>query len=391
MVEPDNWVALIVVFAVAPLVTKRPSLAQLLFSAIMIGCAGLVKPLNLAFLAVPLVQILYRRGSEEAWLKHIVFLLGMALVPALAALAWFAYRGALRDLIDVHILYTLQVYSSVDSPGIRNDVTRILEFFLTGPVFFALPLIVVGGQSLWRESRNWFLLVFTWGLIALMCVTAQGKFYKYHWMPLFPPLVLLAALGFDRIASVLHDKSAQGLNDSVRLLSRVVLCVAAIGVLQLATISAASVVQVLKLASGSISRDQYYASHTAGRFVAGDDIQAARYIRMKTAPTDGVVVFGNNTLINFLSGRANPTRFLSGGALTLGARNGIRAIYRREYMNGLQKSPPAYIVVGVPFGALSKEQAIQGFPEFESLLRERYTLENQIGYLDLYRGTTLDR
>jgi hypothetical protein len=48
---------------------------------------------------------------------------------------------------------------------------------------------------------------------------------------------------------------------------------------------------------------------------------------MKTAPTDGVVVFGNNTLIIFLSGRANPTRFLSGGAVTLGAWNGIRAVY----------------------------------------------------------------
>src|SRR6266853_3388975 len=155
----------------------------------------------------------------------------------------------------------------------------------------------------------------------------------------------------------------------------------------MAIVSASSVVQVLKLASGRVGKDQYYASYTAGRFVVGDDMAAARYIQAKTAPTDGVAVFGNDTLINFLSGRANPTRFLSGGALTLGSGSAIRSAYRHEYMNGLQKALPAYIVVGVAFGALTKEQAIQSFPEFETLLHERYALETQFGYLDLYHAT----
>jgi hypothetical protein len=90
-----------------------------------------------------------------------------------------------------------------------------------------------------------------------------------------------------------------------------------------------------------------------------------------------------------LSGRANPTRFIAGGALTVESENVIRAAYRREYINGLQKTLPVYIVVGVPFGALTKEQAVHGFPEFETLLHECYTLETQIGYLDLYRATML--
>jgi hypothetical protein len=264
-----------------------------------------------------------------------------------------------------------------------------MEFFLTGPVSLALPVIVIGGHSLWRDSRNAALVVLTWAVVALMCVTLQGKFYKYHWMPLFPPMVILAAVGFDRLLSVPFDRSAQGLNGSLRLLSRVVLLLATIGVLQLAMVSASSVVQVLTLASGRIGKDKYYASHTAGKFVAGDDMAAARYIQAKTEPTDGVAVYGNNALINFLSGRANPTRFLSGGALTLGSGTAIRAAYRREYMNGLQESLPAYIVIGVPFGALTKDQAIQSFPEFETLLYERYTLETQIGYLDLYHATML--
>jgi hypothetical protein len=389
MVEPDNLAAIFIVFAAAALVGKRPSLAQLLFSSIMIGCAGLIKPLFLSFVAMPIVLILEQHRSDKAWLKRTGFVLGMVLVPPLLALAWFAYRGALGDLIDVHILYTLQVYSSVDSPGIRKDISNIMRFFLTGPVSFALPAIVVGSHSLWRDSRNSGLLVLTWAVIALMCVTAQGKFYVYQWIPLFPPLVILAAFGFDRLLSVPFDKNAQGPNGSLRLLSRVVLLLTAFGVLQMATVSASDVVEVLALASGRISNDQYYASFKAGRFVAGDDMEAARYIQAKTTPTDGLAVFGNNALINFLSGRANPTRFIAGGALTVESANVIRAAYRREYINGLQKTLPVYIVVGVPFGALTKEQAVHGFPEFETLLHECYTLETQIGYLDLYRATML--
>ena len=92
-----------------------------------------------------------------------------------------------------------------------------------------------------------------------------------------------------------------------------------------------------------------------------------------------------NAEINFLSGRANPTRFLYALPLTEGGRSTIKAAYRREDMLGLHRNPPAYLVVGVPWGSLSKTAALQDFPELEDLLEREYFLETRIGALDLYR------
>lgn len=198
-IQPDAWVAIFMLLGVGPLVVRRPALPQLLFCGIMVGCAALVKPLYLGFVAVPLVHIVGQKQSPMgSRLALAAAVAGIALVPPLLALAWFAHRGALRDLVDVHLLYTVQVYTSVSLwSRIRNVLDGVLGFFLTGTVSLALPIIVIGVHALWRGSRACALLLLTWFIIALMCVVAQGKFFKYHWIRSsrrFSPLVQLASI-----------------------------------------------------------------------------------------------------------------------------------------------------------------------------------------------------
>ena len=64
---------------------------------------------------------------------------------------------------------------------------------------------------------------------------------------------------------------------------------------------------------------------------------------------------------------------------------------RRLYLSCSCRMLTRRIIIGFrldrAFGALTNEQAIQSFPEFETLLHELYALETQIGYLDLYHAT----
>jgi len=204
-VQPDTWAAILIILAAWPLVSGRPALREWMFSGAMIGCAALIKPLYLAFLILPLMQIFeqHRSGGGAAppalkgWTRAAA-MIGIALAPLALAVAWFAWRGALGDLIDVHILFTWNVYSS-GAPASPGDVVRrTVKFFLSDPVVFGLPVIVAGAWSLWRNSRSSARLILTWAMVAVMCVAAQRRFFKYHWVVVFPAVLLLAAVGFDQ-------------------------------------------------------------------------------------------------------------------------------------------------------------------------------------------------
>jgi hypothetical protein len=265
-------------------------------------------------------------------------------------------------------------------------------FFAGGAVVWALPLIAIGAYALWRRSHSAFLVILTWLAAALACVVAQRKFYKYHWALAFPPLTILGASGFDWALGFLRQTHVRqtpvrfAARAGMRRIAAVVVSLmgaAAIG--KLAEEPAFGVSGWLRLMVGRISGDQYYASHRAGAFVAGDEIKAADYIRRGTVPADGVAVYGNDAEINFLSGRANPTRFLISFPLVEGGRSSPQVAFRREYMLGLRQHPPAYFVVGVQWGSLSKTAALKDFPELKELLEREYVLETRIGALDLYR------
>jgi hypothetical protein len=395
-VQPDTWASILVTFAALPLVARKPEPGQLMLSGLMVGLSALVKPLYLAFLALPLAHIADQRwaqGEGGNW-RRAAAVIGMGLIPPSLAAAWFAGQGALGALVDVHLLYAVRVYSADGSPGIVAAGKNVLKFFAGSAVVWALPAIAVGVYALWRRSHSAFFVITTWLAVALACVAAQRKFYKYHWVLAFPPLTALGAIGFDRALGAFSSGRSLGRAAPARVVSgspaprigaAVILLLGAVAVGKLAEEPLLGVSRWLSFMTGRVSGDQYYAFHRAGAFVAGDEIRAADYIRKGTVPQDGVAVFGNDAEINFLSGRANPTRFLYALPLTEGGRSTIKAAYRREYMLGLHRNLPAYLVVGVPWGNLSKTAALQDFPELEDLLEREYFLETRIGALDLYR------
>jgi hypothetical protein len=385
--QPDTWAAVLIIVAVWLLFSKDAALRAFVCSGLIVGCAGLIKPLYLAFVTLPLARILEQRlnggttpVNAKRFLLRSIAVTGAALAPPMLTLAWFAHRGIVRDFVDAHLLYTLNVYSA-GAPAVHwtGVIRGVVRFFLSGAVVFALPVIVVGICSLWRKSQERRGVVLTWLALALLCVAAQRRFFIYHWVIVYPPLVLLSAVGVDSVCVACARGAKDLRRRPSRPFSRMALGFAIIALLNVAKVPTSAVGQWLEVLTGRITASQYYDSHRAGSFVAGDDMNAATYIRERTSPDDTVAVYGYNAGINFLSGRKNPTRF--GYALPL-----IRSErYRREYIDELRQQPPAVFIVGVLLNRPGKDGPLGDFPELKALLEARYRFETRIGSLDLYR------
>ena len=385
-IQPDGWAADLILLGAAPLVAGRSSLRVLLWAGATIGCAGLVKPIYLGFIVVPLLQIAMQPRTRETSQRLVLgaYVVSITLLPPVLAAAWFAHRGALNELVDVHLLYNLQVYSAAGSEPIADRLRGVLRFFLKGPLVWALPVIGAGVSALWRNSRQSALLLVTWITVAVSCVAAQGKFYKYHWIVVFPPLTALGVLGFRWLLAEFGQPLSQA--PALRkALCGLLLALAGVGIFRLSLAPAEGANQWLSLMTGRMGIEQYYASYAAAGYVAGDNIKAADYIRERTSAADGLAVWGNEAVLNFLAARPNPTRFVYAMPLTEGGPGSIRDRYRREYVAALDKQLPAYFVVGTPWGSGNKEQSLSGFPELAQILHDRYSFETEFGKLDLYR------
>lgn len=77
------------------------------------------------------------------------------------------------------------------------------------------------------------------------------------------------------------------------------------------------------------------------------------------------------------------TRFVYGLPLTREVP-GFREAYRREFLDAIQRTPPALVVVGVPFEHPDKAKALRDFPEFEAHLRQPFHHTVSFGFLDLW-------
>ena len=389
--QPDGWVAMFMLLGTGPLLVRstRLNLPRLALCGFLVGCCGLIKPFYLAFALVPLVYVftLRRTASAKRFALSLAITSSAAGLPPLLMAGWFAYRGALEELIQVHFVYNMRVYSGPAGVPLLEGVRVILAYFLGGFVAIALPAALLGAYGLWRERRAVGASLVAWFAVALFCVALQGKFYEYHWIPVFPPLAALTGVGLWMLASA-QPASASRPHDEFPLRpARTFTFIAGAFLLgQLAISPAFEVARWLKFVSGRTEEDIYYAWYARSKYVAGDNMKAAQYLREHTGDGDQVAIWGNDATITFLSGRANPTRFVFALPLTYGGPNPMRATYRREYLNELRRTLPVYVVVGLPWGhPVEKEPYLADFPEFVGLLHTRYRLETRIGFLDLYR------
>ncbi len=120
-----------------------------------------------------------------------------------------------------------------------------------------------------------------------------------------------------------------------------------------------------------------------------EQLRVIDYVKKNSSPGDEVYVWGTAPLINFLTQRRNPSRFVSNLALisTWGPDR-----WRQELVCTLEAKRPRYIVVArhdsVPtltFTMMDSEEYLQVYPALADLLNRQYQLDVNYWDFEIYR------
>jgi 4-amino-4-deoxy-L-arabinose transferase-like glycosyltransferase len=363
--QPDGWAGMLLIIGVAQLIsTERATAWRIIAAGFCFGLVVLLKPLWLAFIALPISYCLLSRRLRRA--QDILLLLGAWVLPTLLTLGWFASQGSLQDLIDVHLRYSA-IYAGLASDG---RLRHLAEYFLANRVTtVSLPLVIYGLASLWkRQQRDAFIFVL-WIAITVMLVSLQGRFYAYHWLPMLPAMTALVAIGVRALA------------ERVRPFGKIA---AAIILLSCAAPILLEAARFLTWRVGAIDRYAYY----DGYGEPGADVRAVDWLKTKAGPGK-VFGFGFNCGVPWLAGRDSVSRFCYALPLMMGQGTTIQSQYRAEALAALAVDPPRYIIVGtLSQQILGAELTIADFAELQSLLQRRYHEVARFGAITIFEMTT---
>lgn len=382
--QPDGWVGMLMVFGVTPILLARgriPWWAWVVAGG-AVGLITLYKQLYAIFLLVPLVALLLQRegGSRTHRAGAGALLLLAFIVPVAATVAWLSAVISLDLLLDTVMRYPAQVYVLIGAGGPGARLAGLARYLLGVPLLvILLPAIMLGARASWRQDRAQAAIILTWMGLALTGVLIQGRYFPYHWIPVIPPLVILATYGFSYALSFPGRATLRPA--AYRFMSALLVITA----LYAAAHPALETVRWLAWQVGLTSSEQY----NDGFGIPGPDIRAARYLAEHSGADDGVVIWGWNASILFMSGRQSPTRFGWSMPLMLGEGTAFRAAYRREFLCDISRDPPRWIV-----NAPQSERLLGGhftvddFPEFAALLNRHYRVRSTISDLVLYERDT---
>lgn len=314
------------------------------------------------------------RLSYRSWL---VYSLGGFMLPPLMALGYLATRGAFDDFWMVVVDFN-SAYAEL-----KNGLAKGLGMLVTR--WGRLTVLASGGALAVRirSARTTDRLL--WGLTAanLSMIVWQGKFWPYHWTPLIGCLAVFAGISAAHVAADLRSRLGHCSPAAVPAMVALLLAAVPVDLKYLSGMWRGTA----QVAVGRQSLDKFRARFECGAVDADVHRQAAEYIRTHTSPDETVLVWGYETVVNFLAGRRAPTRFAVDRILCL---DGFKrqAEWRAEFLDSLAESPPAYIVVvdhnGTSMWRESTDE-LRRFQEFHDLVSRTYVEEIRFDRLRLFR------
>ena len=365
---------------------ERRSKSLALSAGALVGLAMLLKFTVAGFLALPLLAVLTARGEplKGRLPRALCYLLGCAAPLALTALL-LARAGTLGNMLQIVITWNSE-YGRIRVGGAPLKVLR----FLLGGGFLVLQLIGVlflaGAISLILDRRArplwWFLPA--WALAMILGVVAQGKYFAYHWLPLLPPVGLLAGQGLvfalDRVSQPFSGVGRRAM---------IAVCAVAMAAL-VGTAYWAHFQRPLHYLLGSTPREQYLAEfvNPGGYFSFPADLAVAEYVKGHSDPTDHIFVWGLEPLVCFLADRPPASRFIH-DALLLSPWS--PESWRSLAVDDLRRTRPKFILVvhndaqpwATGWGGDSYSY-VGNYPALHDLIRGQYHLVGRLEDFDVW-------
>jgi hypothetical protein len=275
-------------------------------------------------------------------------------------------------------------------------------------------LIVLAGGWLvvvWLRGKahgaGWIIVVL-WLLVALAIMLVQAKAYDYHWLPMLPPLVLLAAAGLDAVTNFFTSRLTPPLHRMERgtlsgdecppngLRGEVLTEQKSPSTLHVALSTAFLLILALSIwpktfpyLTGQEDQITYYSHFQAGEFIADESIQVANYLRERVVPGDSLFIWGFRPEVYYLSQLNPAVRFIFQFPLV---GSWYPSEWREEAVDNLWAAMPPYTLVlqvdYMPWVTGSHDDSntlLQGYTEMNNWLIANYERETQIGNFFIWR------
>lgn len=195
-----------------------------------------------------------------------------------------------------------------------------------------LPPLLAGMIALWpRQLRHNPVLrvIVAWLIAGVAILLVQAKGYDYHWLPMLPPALLLAAYSVTVLLAKLPGR--------LRELSFTAL----VTVLLFFQFSGIWLTH-LEYLSGRQDRLAYYDGFRGGEYVAGESQRMVDYLRQRTTPGESLFIYGFRAEVYYLAELRPATRFIFNFPLI---GTWYPAAWQDENVAALWANPPPYALI----------------------------------------------
>lgn len=365
---------------------------RVLLAGVVLGLSCVYKPtavLPSAALGLTCMVWFMARGADRAvspwrWLTWAVS--GFAVAPAVA-LGFLAAQGALGDFWSV-----LVEFNSVYAGRRGGPITAVS--MLTGRWGRLMVLAAFGAVAARRregsllERMLWILLLANWAAVA-----SQGKYWAYHWTPMIGLMTIFAGVSVSALVASAGQKwAAANQGPGRRLASRiatglVAVCIALVAVPMDLKFTLGLWRDTARVATRRITVDEFRAPYACGAVTAEVHRQMADYVRQRTEPGDTLLVWGYETVVNFLADRRAPSRFAVDRILCLDEFARLPE-WREEFLESLRISPPEYILVVRDDSTgiwRDSDEELRRFVGLRQFVEQQYAEETRIDRFQVYR------
>ncbi len=310
---------------------------------------------------------------------------GMAYLAALGALgAWFESAWVTGG-------YTAQGYDwvtfraeMVKYLGFRWQHWHLLWVFAglgaAQLVFVRRRKIPEAGNRIVTDGRGWR-IIGLWLMGTAVAMLVQAKGYDYHWLPMLPPLALLAGSSVESISDTIQRQTTQhGFKRLTQTITALVLMI------WLAVNTWGGALPYLR---GQQTQQSYYKSFVGGEFVADESHAVAAYLREHTAPNDTLYIWGFRPEVYFLSSLRPASRFIFQFPLVA---DWYPPEWQQQNVDTLWASLPPFVVVvqgdympWVTGKDADSNTLLQSYTELNNWLIFNYERDTQIGNFLIWR------
>jgi hypothetical protein len=322
-----------------------------------------------------------QRGIFE---EVFLFIIG-GLIVGLGGVAYLASIGALDALIEsvrVTSQYTALTFNPQDFGQLMQTAIGFRWQYWWGLWILAVMWFFVGGLG-HKRGREW-MIVLLWLTVGLVIMLVQAKGYDYHWLPMLPPLALMAADTVDRLISAAAHRGLARRSEAPAALLTILIF--------FAILYSGIWPNVMNYLSQNESQEVYFSRFQGGEFVADESLRVATFLHERVLPGDSLYIWGFRPEVYYLSQLNPPSRFIFHFPLV---GDWYPKVWQQENVDVLWAALPPYVLVlqadYMPWVTGHDEDSntlLQGYNELNDWLIFNYEYETQIGNFLIWRRKT---